>query len=165
MKWRYQFVLYLFLLSFLGIVARLFYWQVVQAEALTQQAQSQYGSLVTIQPKRGDIQASDGFPLVTNRLSYLVFANPKEVSNVSQVANELSPLLDIDAASLSARLLFDGYWVSLKSGIDSKTKDAITGLKIPGMEILERIASTTSPSSNTTSSPVNKLVETTLRGV
>lgn len=140
MKWRYQLTLYIFLSCFLFILARLFYWQVVQADALTQQAQSQYGSLITVEPKRGDIQTSDGFPLVTNRLSYLVFANPKEVKDVPQVANELSPLLDIDAASLSARLLFDGYWVSLKSGIDTKTKDAITNLKIPGIGFEENYA-------------------------
>lgn len=140
MKWRYKFVLYLFLFSFFCIIARLFYWQVIQADTLTQQAQSQYGSLITVEPKRGDIQASDGFPLVTNRLSYLVFANPKEIGNTKTVADELSPLLDIDSASLSARLTYDGYWVSLKSGIDAKTKDAIDALHIPGVGFEENYA-------------------------
>ncbi|HSD98622.1 MAG TPA: penicillin-binding protein 2 [Patescibacteria group bacterium] len=140
MKWRYQVILFLFLCSFFLILARLFYWQIVQGDQLTQQAQSQYGSLVTVEPKRGDIQTSDGFPIVTNRLSYLVFANPKEISDVGHVAEELSSLLNIEVASLSGRLSYDGYWVSLKSGIDTKTKDAINELKIPGVGFEENYA-------------------------
>lgn len=140
MKWRYQLVLSLFVGSFVLILIRLFYWQVIQADALTQMAQSQYGSLITVDAKRGDIQTSDGFPLVTNRLSYLVFANPKEVGDVAHVADKLSPLLAIDAASLSARLSYDGYWVSLKSGIDTKTKNAIDALHIPGVGFEENYA-------------------------
>ncbi len=140
MKWRYQLVLYAFLGCFFLLIARLFYWQIVEADSLTQQAQSQYGSLITIVPKRGDIQTSDGFPLVTNRLSYLVFANPKEVKNADTVGGKLSSLLDISVASLSGRLTSPGYWVSLKSGIDAKTKDAIDSLHIPGVGFEESYA-------------------------
>lgn len=140
MKWRYKFVLYFFLCCFFVIIARLFYWQVVQADELTQLGQSQYGSLITVTPKRGDIQTSDTFPIVTNRLSYLVFANPKEIHDSQQIAQQLSPLLDIDAASLSARLTSPGYWVSLKSGIEVKTKDAIDSLHIPGVGFEENYA-------------------------
>lgn len=140
MRWRYLTVLYIFLFCFFVVIARLFYWQVVKADELTSLGQSQYGSLLTVKPKRGDIQANDGFPLVTNRLSYLVFANPKEVSNKNEVAKQLEPLLQINSASLSARLSMDGYWVSLKSGIDTKTRDAIDNLHIPGVGFEEDYA-------------------------
>lgn len=140
MRWRYITILYIFLFSFFVVVARLFYWQVVKADELTNLGQSQYGSLITIYPKRGDIQTSDGFPLVTNRLSYLVFANPKEVKSKDTIASLLAPLLDISQASLSARLSLDGYWVSLKSGITNSTKEAIEKLNIPGVGFQEDYA-------------------------
>lgn len=140
MKWRYLLVLYFFIFSFLVVTLRLFYWQVVKADELTQQGLSQYGSLISIEPKRGDIQASDGFPLATNRLAYLVFANPKEIKDTQAIAEQLSPLLDIDSASLSARLSQDGFWVSLKSGITASTKDAISKLNVPGIGFEEDYA-------------------------
>ncbi|HYK07897.1 MAG TPA: penicillin-binding protein 2 [Candidatus Eisenbacteria bacterium] len=140
MRWRYLATVYIFVFLFLAVSLRLFYWQVVKAEELTSMGQSQYGSLISIEPKRGDIQTRDGFPLVTNRLSYLVFANPKEIKDADKVGNVLSPLLDIASASLSARLTQNGFWVSLKSGIDTKTKDAIDALHIPGVGFEEDYA-------------------------
>lgn len=140
MRWRYVTVLSFFLFCFFVLLSRLFYWQVVKADELASLGQSQYGSLITIQPKRGDIVASDSFPLATNRLSYLVFANPKEVPQKNAAAQLLSPILAIDAASLSARLASDGFWVSLKSGIDTKAKDAIDTLKIPGIGFEDQYA-------------------------
>ncbi len=140
MRWRYVTVLSVFLLSFFILLSRLFYWQVVKADELSQLGQSQYGSLVTIQQKRGDILASDGFPLATSRLSYLVFANPKEIASKDAVSNMLSPILGIDSASISARLSLGGFWISLESGIDTKTKDAIDALHIPGIGFEDQYA-------------------------
>ena len=137
MKWRYNFILLLFLALFFVVTARLFYWQVVKADELSSLGESQYGSLITVSPKRGDIEASDGFPIATNRLSYLLFFNPKEIQNTAAAAAVLSPLLHIDAATISARLSLNGYWVSLKSGIDTKTKDAIEALRLPGVGFQE----------------------------
>ena len=137
MKWRYNFTLFLFLLSFFVVSVRLFYWQVVKADELSQMGQAQYGSLISVTPKRGEIETSDGFPIAANRLSYLVFANPKEIQNTAAAAAALSPELQIDASTLSARLSLNGYWVSLKSGIDIKTKDAIDALHLPGIGFQE----------------------------
>lgn len=133
MRWRYLCVLSIFVFAFLVIVTKLFYWQVVKADELSQLGEAQYGSTIDIQPKRGDIEASDGFPLATNRLSYLIFANPKEVTQKDKTAILLSPLLDIQIASISSRLSAPGYWVSLKSGISVDTKSSIEKLQIPGI--------------------------------
>lgn len=137
MRWRYLSVLSLFIFAFFVIVSKLFYWQVVKADELSQLGVSQYGSVIDLQPKRGEIHTSDAFPLAGNRLSYLVFANPKEVSKKDQVALLLSPLLDMQTASLSARLSMPGYWSSLKSGIETQVKEHIEKLTIPGIGFQE----------------------------
>ncbi len=77
MRIRYFIVLLFFLCSFLAIWLRLAYWQIVKAEELSAMGQEQYTKNLEIPPKRGDIQTSDGFPLITNKISYLLYANPK----------------------------------------------------------------------------------------
>jgi cell division protein FtsI/penicillin-binding protein 2 len=67
------------LFGFFCILGRLFYWQVVKADELSAMGKSQYGTAITISSERGDIKTSDGFPIATNKLSYLVYVNPKEV--------------------------------------------------------------------------------------
>jgi len=137
MRWRYITILIIFLFAFATIIGKLFYWQVVQADMLSQLGKSQYGQVVNLQPKRGDIETSDGFPLATTALSYLVFANPKEITNVDAVATQLAPLLSIDSATISAKLQTNSYWVSLKDFVPSQTKDEVEKLNIPGVGFQE----------------------------
>lgn len=137
MRWRYITILGIFFFSFFIIVSKLFYWQVVKADELTQLGQSQYGAVIDLSPKRGDIETSDGFPIATTALSYLVFANPKEIAKRDQVATSLSPLLGIDTATISAKLGFDGFWVPLDDHVDTKVKSVIDNLHIPGIGFQE----------------------------
>ena len=81
MTWRYRFVFLGIVCLFLLVILRLFYWQVVKAQELSALGQSQYGTTLKISPQRGSIYTSDGFPIVSNKVSYLVFANPKEIKN------------------------------------------------------------------------------------
>lgn len=133
MRWRYLSVLTFFVLSLLAVSGKLFYWQVVKASELQAMAQAQYGDIVQLEPQRGEIRAADDFPLVTNRLSYLVFANPKEIKNVGDVSSTLSPILKEDTASISALLSMDRYWISLESNADYAVKQKVSSLNIPGV--------------------------------
>jgi cell division protein FtsI/penicillin-binding protein 2 len=133
MTWRYRFVFIgLVFLVFL-VVARLFYWQVVKAQELSLLGQQQYGTTITITPQRGEIETSDGFPIAANKLSYLVFANPKEISNKGEVSAVLASTLQIDVASISANLALDKFWVPIASGIDAKTKQKLEQMNLPGI--------------------------------
>jgi len=93
MTWRYRVTLLFFLFFFFSILARLFYWQVVRAEELAALGQDQYGRIVKLNPQRGEIITSDGFAIAANKLSYLVFANPKEIKDVNEESAVLSTLL------------------------------------------------------------------------
>ncbi len=133
MSGRLRLIFLCIIASFFLVIARLFYWQVVKAEELTFLGQSQYDTFIRLSPKRGEIKTADGFPLVANKLSYLVFANPKEVKDVKKTIDALSFLLKIDAASMSASLKRDQVWVPLKSDIDNATKEKIDTLHLSGI--------------------------------
>lgn len=133
MNWRYRFIFFTILL-FLGIiVVRLFYWQIVKAEDLTLLAKSQYSGRIKFFPVRGEIKTTDNFPIATNKVSYLVFANPKEVKDKDKTVNLLSLALEVDRASISSQLSLDLSWVPIKSEIDSIEKEKINNLRIPGI--------------------------------
>lgn len=133
MSFRYHLTLGLIIFGFFLVIARLFYWQVVKAEELSLMGQSQYGKTIRLQPERGEIKTSDGFPIASNKLSYLVFANPKELGDKETVAEQLSPILEEDTATLSALLNKDLFWVALKRQIDYKTKEKVDKLKFKGV--------------------------------
>ena len=133
MKWRYPFVFITLVLLFVGVIARLFYWQVVKAEMLSELAKSQYNGIVRILPRRGEIKTSDGFPIVANKVSYLLFVNPTEVKDKNKTIEVLSSLLDISIASVSSQLIPGRLWVSIKSGITALKKEEIEKINLPGV--------------------------------
>jgi len=133
MSWRYRFT-FLVLIFALGIIiSRLFYWQIIKRDELSALALSQYSGVRKLLPQRGEIKTSDGFPVVSNRVSYLVFANPKVIKDKKKIANTLSLHLKSDVSSIRTLLSLDRFWVSIKSGLDPKTKDLISDLRLDGI--------------------------------
>lgn len=133
MIWRFRFSFIIFLLFFVSVIARLFYWQIVKAEELSALGESQYGQKIKTFPDRGEIRTSDNFPVATNRLSFLIFANPKEVKDKDNIAKVLSPFLETDSASISADLSLNRFWVPLKQNINNETKEKIEAMMLPGI--------------------------------
>lgn len=130
---RYRSVLIFFTLIFGVIILRLFYWQVVKADELSLLGKTQYGTAIKIEPIRGEIETSDSFPIAANRITYLLYVNPKEVKDKSDVTKNLSETLDLDPASISASLSQDLFWVPIKNSIDLDLKTKIEKEKLPGV--------------------------------
>lgn len=131
---RFRFCLSILILFFFLVIVRLFYWQIVKAEELQALGEAQYGRVVKLLPSRGEIRTSDGFPIATSKISYLVFANPKEIKNKNELSSLLSTLLEVKKASVSASLaLEDRFWVPIKSGVDPVLKEKIEKLNLPGI--------------------------------
>lgn len=125
MKWRYIVTFLFFIFAFFSVIGKLCYWQIAKADELSALGTSQYAKSLEILPARGDIRTSDNFPLATERVSYIIYANPKLVKDPQDLANKLSPLLTIDAATISAKLVQDKYWVSLKTNAAEKDKQEL----------------------------------------
>lgn len=133
MNWRYRLLLLFFSALFALIIYRLFYWQIIKADVLESLGKMQYGQIVKAPAKRGEIKTADGFPVATNKISYTVYANPKEVKNKKKLSEALAPLLENSAASISANLTLDLFWVPLGKGINSDKKKTIEKLNLPGI--------------------------------
>jgi stage V sporulation protein D (sporulation-specific penicillin-binding protein) len=133
MTWRYRFVFLGLVFLFFLVVARLFYWQVVKASEFSLLGQQQYGTTTKLTPQRGEIETSDRFPIAANKISYLVFANPKEITNKDAISTMLALTLRLDIASVSASLALDKFWVPIKSGVDTKTKQNLEKMNLPGI--------------------------------
>ena len=133
MTGRFRLILLGVLFSFFLVVLRLFYWQVVKADELSSLGLSQYGGLITLPPARGEIKTSDGFPLAGSKISYLVFANPKEIKDKKDTASLLSTLLKLNVASTSASLSQNLFWVPIAHNVDSDLKEKLQALNISGI--------------------------------
>src|SRR3990167_8291579 len=133
MIWRYRVILLILIGIFCLIIVRLFYWQVVKASELSILGESQYGRIIKVLPQRGEIKTSDSFPIVTNKISYLVFANPKEIKDKNKISLLLSKILNTKESSMSAQLSLDRFWVPLKTELTTKEKENIEKLNLPGI--------------------------------
>ena len=122
-----------FALVFGAVALKLFYWQIIKADSLRLAGRYQSTLSLVTSAKRGDILFSDKFPIATNKISYLLYANPKKVDSVDTYANLLSPILQADPASLSARLNLDLFWVSLQSRLTYEQKLKLEELKLPAL--------------------------------
>lgn len=114
------------------LIGKLFYWQVVKAEEIRELRDLQSTESLVLPPKRGEILFSDNFPIATNNINYLTYANPKLIENIPSYANNLAPIFGYDSASISARLNQDLYWVRL-GVFDHKTKEKIEDLDLEGL--------------------------------
>ena len=160
-SFRISIVVVVFFLYTAIIVLRLFNWQIIQATELALLASSQRESTKEIEPVRGNILASDGFPLAINQEGYLVWANPQEIDlPASRVADMLTPIMapgldDIKVATNASqkerdeilKTMQDNYndlihrqvshddlvWAQLKRKLPKQKKDQVQALGIPGI--------------------------------
>ena len=135
MNLRIKLVFIFFILFFLGIISRLFYWQIIDGTTLADMGIAQYEGIVKQNPIRGEIETSDGFPIAANQISYLLYANPKLITNNNEVSSLLGGALKMDTASISAIVNnnSDKLWVEIANNIDQNTKDKISSFNIPGV--------------------------------
>lgn len=92
-KPRTWFIALVVYLGFFAIIARLFYWQVIQGDSLQAIAQTQYQRTLAFLGERGSIKTSDGYLLASNQAVYRLFANPRDIADPTWVAEQIAPML------------------------------------------------------------------------
>ena len=134
-----------FLLLFIALIVRLFYWQVIKGPRLSDEAKNQYNSSKIISAPRGNILASDGSYWVVRAQAWLIWANPRLLKDsVRETANKLAPFFVEDpndkqsllqeAVRLEALLGKENIsWISLKSKVSDDIKRNIEALNIQGI--------------------------------
>ncbi|MFZ5366448.1 MAG: peptidoglycan D,D-transpeptidase FtsI family protein [Patescibacteria group bacterium] len=118
------------------VAGRLFYWQILQGEKLSSLASSQYSQEEEIPARRGQILTSDGFPLVTNKQAYLVYALlPQLDRSPEEISTMLAKILQSQTREEMEKKLKskDLVWVSLARKVDREKKEEIQKLQIQGL--------------------------------
>jgi len=131
---RLKVISFIFLLGFVAIISRLFYWQVVMRKDLSRQAAYQYkGSETTVAP-RGSILAVDRTWLAAARTNWLLFADKPKLENLNLVANSLSPILEEESMDIYKRINKEGaVWLPIKHKITNEQKEKIEKLGLSGI--------------------------------
>lgn len=150
---RSRFLLFAIYFLLFGVVARLFYWQVIHRTRLQAEAESQYRRTITHQGQRGKILTSDGYILVNNAPVYRLFAEPHIIKKTPlEISQLLAPLLvdatpetatqpalialqrqELQGSILTKLSQPDRKWVALKQKVTNEQKQAIDALDIQGL--------------------------------
>src|SRR3990172_8864064 len=145
MRGRLTLIFLAFLLAFLGLLGRLFFWQVVKGRSLSAQARMQYEEGATLLAPRGSILASDGSWLAARIEGWLVYAEiPKLTESISEVSEKLAPFFvedNTDRESLLSEVnrlkeilsRKEAVWIPLKHKVLSEVKKNIEALGILGI--------------------------------
>ncbi|OGG18044.1 hypothetical protein A3D78_00925 [Candidatus Gottesmanbacteria bacterium RIFCSPHIGHO2_02_FULL_39_14] len=138
MEKRLFLVFFLFIIIAGIIVYRLFYWQIVKSESLKGLSQSQLDRSLEIKAKRGGIYTSDGSSLVINMPAFLVFAEPQNIKNREDAIGKLSANLNIDEASISAKLNNNrSKWIPIADKVDTGPVEKLKNLNLPGIGFVD----------------------------
>ena len=113
-EWRVNAVYIFFISAFIVVILRLFQIQVINHDDYRALAESQYSSQFEIPAKRGEILSSDGYVLAGAKSNYLLFAEPKRITDPYKVASDLAEILS------SMRSLIDSYDTDYEEGDESE---------------------------------------------
>ncbi len=116
-------------IAFLAIAIKLFYIQVLNSSSYS----NDYINVKSLQPERGRILDRNGDSIVVNQPSYLLFAEPANITNKFEAIKKLDDILHMGEATLESRLGGGKKWVSIRKNLDDETKDKITALGLKGL--------------------------------
>lgn len=123
---------------------RLFYLQVLRHDFYQQQAQASQLKQYEIPAERGAIYAYDGgeiVPVVLNEILYRVTADPDIIEDPSQVASELSAVLNVSTEEIETKLRRENSRYEVLANKQTKEKkEAIDELGLPGIFTNEKIS-------------------------
>ncbi|OGM80876.1 hypothetical protein A2366_03890 [Candidatus Woesebacteria bacterium RIFOXYB1_FULL_33_9] len=119
---------------FMGLIVRLFYWQIIKGETLSKEAGLQYKDSTKVKSSRGSILAKDNTWLATQRPNWLLFAEKPKLKNLKIVANSLAPILETESEDLYTIITRpEVVWIPIKHKITGEQKRQIEELKIEGL--------------------------------
>ena len=124
------------MLSILGLAGRLAQLQLVQGNALSQIAQQQRSTPVTIRQTRYPIIDRERNVLAVDRVIYTLYVHPLLFKQPkATVADQLSPILDMPAADLLTRFNQQETGIKLTSKLPEEVADRLRALRLDGLEL------------------------------
>lgn len=110
----------LLIVSFIGLGARCFYLQSIQADHYAAASGRQQEAFRSRQPQRGVVLDCRGRVLAASNGIYIIFADPKEIKDAKDTSNELAPVVDMGAHIICKLILESGNprFVKIKNTAD-----------------------------------------------
>ena len=134
---RLSILLFIFLFVVLCLLARLVYLQVIKGPEFSQAAADSRTISVNISPHRGTIYDRNGNVLATSVDAMTIYANPKEIEDVSSAAKAVASALGGDADEYVELLEQDTTFVYLKRKADMDAAEALKSEGIVGIYYIE----------------------------
>ena len=123
-------------ISILGVAARAWGLQVGDAEKYRELAARQHSVDVNIPAPRGDVIDSVGRPLAVSADADSIWANPREIKDVTETAAKLAAMLDSDDASaLESKLGVDRRFVWIGRHVKPEIAAKARAAKLPGIVV------------------------------
>lgn len=142
---RLVLVFLLLLLPVLGLAARLFWLQLVQGDALAQQARSRQGSSTKSLATRRPIVDRQGEVLAWDESRVRIWAHPAYFQfpgdrdgprrSAAEVSQRLAPVLNLSAAELEQRLSGQGSSIRLMEHLSLEKGESVKALGISGIDV------------------------------
>ena len=142
---RIKLVAVFFLIIFIILSGRLFFWQVIRGKDLSAQARDQYQTGMNIVAPRGNILASDSTWLAARGEAWLIYASLPDIKDEPRkIADKLAPffveedterpdlLVEVERiySLLSKKEI---VWIPLKHKVDTEVKKNIEALGLEGI--------------------------------
>jgi len=138
---RISFVGFIFIISFLVLISRLFSLQIKQYSDFAKQAEAIHDTTTVLAPDRGLIYCHDKnntqIPLAINKKYYTLYAVPKEIHDPQKISQELSQLIPLSYDEIYGHLnkLADPYELLLKKIDDDALINKIKEAQLEGVYI------------------------------
>ena len=138
MRYRIKWMVFFFCCIWLGLFARLVQIQVLPHPQLEKFKTRQYTSLVTLQPRRGDILDRNGAELASSLKVYSLFADPTLIKNPKKVALKISKKFKMAYQKVYKSLKKEKtHFVWIKRKLELEDKKEVLSWDIQGLGFIE----------------------------
>ncbi|MFH1565939.1 MAG: penicillin-binding protein 2 [bacterium] len=139
-RFRANLIFFFFVFLTTVFIGKLYLLQIKDYGKYKALAKSQHYSSVSLSARRGDIYTSDNYPLALTETRFLLFAEPKKVSDATMYAKNIADNLESDTEKrveleldIKDKLSSDLFWISLKKGLTEEQKVKIESLEFEGI--------------------------------
>lgn len=135
---RVYFLLSLVVILFFLVLFKLFCTSVLRHKEFKALANKQHQSSFELPSRRGSIFSSDGFPLASTEVSYLLYAEPKKIARKKEVAIKICGVIGNSNAKKCEKEILEklspgNFWLVLQKNISEENKDLLTSKGIEGI--------------------------------
>jgi len=131
--WRSRLMALLILFSFVVLIGRAFYLQILDTDFLQEKGESRYRRDIEITASRGRIADRHGDVLAISTPMRSIWAVPPAVQLSAEQTQQLAALLETDAQALTRKLTTDKPFVFLRRQIPPPVAAQVAALKLPGI--------------------------------